>query len=899
MTIAMGGGSGAVAASAHAGCERYRLTDTLITGLSRRALASELGTPDSSGVIPQARWTRAMAFETMVRTDKFAARIATTSAGQLRLQRPKSVVNVDAGEDVERTEKLLTEARLRAEFESSATFLSRPAVTTPGFAAGTATYVLPDFVVVLPKGLGDLGAWVVVGDVKDYERIRSRIDDARMLKGFLQVAFGAEAFQSWTKLPSGLEVHRYGVLAVPRNSFLHPVAVTEDLLDHRREVKMRLAQRVDESQSIEWTNEPLSFVEHLNARFDPATCTSCSLFNFCRDELRSSDEPLDLLVEIGVPRDRRNALLPLLSGGEVDSTALATWVSRVVATISGEKELTGRRRLDPVGLPGTVELVLARSDSAALGVHGVSIRVVDEKGRTEWKTSLFSEPQTDAARRGLFELIGEGIETALEITDRNSGDAPVPVHIVVPDRTTADLLASIADVLAGAEVSRLRYIRDIDKGREPLTFDGEPATVPEVLTVRQRLAVSFLLEDDRARGFSTRIPVVDLSSTLNRYVVAGGPLVDSSRLDYVVAWCETDSTDPVNFRALSDSLELSAHTPGAKLSRETSDELHEAMYGQAGRTAHPERYDSILRDELAYKCNVFDRAVTAIEANPISNLRVALRTAEGDAQAVWRRRYNLQAFDLIRFGRTNRLWRNQLVQVVQNDKRCSDQIGVLTDPSLADERSRDAGTKEIAIATVVSVDPLEVRVRSRRFTVESSAVILHVNGVPTVERDVVTTDVMKGAIRVNEIPAGPFRPGSDPDDPRRFQLELKNPIDLSVRDELVLAELDWLDGVYGGKYIKVVRPALDSQVSPKVTCEPESFTENPEEHQWCCRPHVDFEAMISDLFAAERASGEMNPVVWPPIRDEDEFDISTGTDPIADVSASPVLPDGLTVDDVE
>ena len=57
-------------------------------------------------------------------------------------------------------------------------------------------------------------------------------------------------------------------------------------------------------------------------------------------------------------------------------------------------------------------------------------------------------------------------------------DAPSPVHLVVPDTATADVLVSIADNLAGIELSRLRWERDVQMGRPALTFNGEPAEMP-------------------------------------------------------------------------------------------------------------------------------------------------------------------------------------------------------------------------------------------------------------------------------------------------------------------------------------------------------------------------------------------------------------------------------------
>ena len=72
-----------------------------------------------------------------------------------------------------------------------------------------ATSVKPDFAVVAQRpaapGSGQsAGSWLVMGDAKDYERVRARIDDARMLKGFLQVALSAQAAQGWSRLPTGM-----------------------------------------------------------------------------------------------------------------------------------------------------------------------------------------------------------------------------------------------------------------------------------------------------------------------------------------------------------------------------------------------------------------------------------------------------------------------------------------------------------------------------------------------------------------------------------------------------------------------------------------------------------------------------------------------------------------------
>lgn len=51
-SLSTGGGSSAVAASAHAGCERFRHTDPLVTGMTRRKLAADVGAPDLAVGIP-------------------------------------------------------------------------------------------------------------------------------------------------------------------------------------------------------------------------------------------------------------------------------------------------------------------------------------------------------------------------------------------------------------------------------------------------------------------------------------------------------------------------------------------------------------------------------------------------------------------------------------------------------------------------------------------------------------------------------------------------------------------------------------------------------------------------------------------------------------------------------
>lgn len=114
ITKATGGGSSAVAASAYAACARFRGTDPLLTGLTRRGLAKHIGFADDSGGIPKARWMRAMTFERLVREDRFASEVATTAVGRLGLDRPTEVVTVNARVNVDKTAALLHDAHVRA-----------------------------------------------------------------------------------------------------------------------------------------------------------------------------------------------------------------------------------------------------------------------------------------------------------------------------------------------------------------------------------------------------------------------------------------------------------------------------------------------------------------------------------------------------------------------------------------------------------------------------------------------------------------------------------------------------------------------------------------------------------------------------------------------------------------
>jgi|GEM_PF-933996 len=906
---AVGGGTSAVAASSHAACPRFRGSDPLITGHTRRRLARELGFEDEFGGIPEARWMRAMTFERLVRDKRFASELATTAVGRLELDRPTKVVIANAREDIERTAELLAKAHERAVSDGAATMLHGLAIPFVGFEDLRATDVKPDFAVVAPRVRDDDGeiprTWLIVGDAKDYERVRSQIDDARLLKGFLQVALGAESAANWSRLPPGMAVHRFGTLAVPRNAFLQPEALVEDLSDHRKEVRMRVAERRAETAASEFdaTTTPLEeYVGHLEAVFDPASCASCTLFSYCRDELRKSTDPQDLLVELGVPRGERTRLVGLLDGSGAVVDAPASIAAMVQATVSGVARSTGQGRLDPAGLPGTINIVLAKSDSAALGVYGMATQLVTSEGSGEWRVHVFDDPQSLTTRRTIMKLLGADLVAALTDRRKADPDEPLPVHLVVPDKVTADVLTSIADNLAGIELSRLQWQRDKQMGRPPLTFDGEPASMPRALSETARTAISFLLEEDRARALSLRSPIVDVRATLAAHTVPGGPAVNALRLDYLATWAEATESSPVNHRSLSEVIEAEEHTPGARLSNRRSDEIHAAFVGTSrdgDRPADPSQYEESIRDELAYKIDVLERGLTALDTVHASNLRDVRRAIEGDAQAVWRRRLRLHASDLVRFGRTAWFWRNALVATVAADAKCSAQLTTLTNPEKARDLARNAGAREVATARVVELDPLTLEIDSRRIGHESRIVLIHVNDRPCVEAVDVAVKLNKTNFKISGLSIGPLEALDDP--PSRFAWSPARLPELRLGDELVVADFKWFGEQLGNVELPVPRPAADQTMAPKSVCTPEAYGENPEEHGWCCRPHEVAEAERADNLAERRANGELNPEKWPPVVDEDAFEVTGSGAPVGDSDAEPPTPapEEVTADDLD
>lgn len=908
-TKVTGGASSAVASSSHAACARFRGTDPLITGVSRRKLAEQVGHskgPQSS--IPMLRWVRAMAFERLVRDQRFASEVVTVSVGSLGLARPTGVSLVDAHIDVNKTATLLQRAHDAAVGAGTATLIYQLAVPFVGLEGQNATDTRPDFAVVAPKLPGKSGevdgSWLIVGDAKDYQRIRSQIDDARLLKGFLQVALGAESASVWSQLPPGMDVHRYGILAVPRNASLSPTAVIEDLTDHREEVRMRVQERANEVARFpaDLGVAPSKHLRHLSANYSPESCPGCDMFIYCRAEIQSSTDPVDLLVELGVKPELRNQAVGLIDGATPVGAVAHSVQNQIEATLLGSGIPSGQRRLDPIGQPGTVNVVLAKSDGAALGVYGVAIQRVTKGGAEPWQVEVFSNPDSGETRRAIMKSLGRDLNKAITEQRKANANDPAPIHVVVPDSTTADILVSIADSVAGKELSRLRWEQDKHQGRPTLTYNGDPAVVPSRLPEKDRVAVSFLLEQDRTRTMKMRSSIADLRATLAALVTPGGPAVNSLRLDYLTPWA--DKTEPaIDHRALAELVERSEHAVGAQLTPTRSNSIHEAFTGDRPGLARPARsaaYDALVRSELAYKTDTFDRALAVLESEfGLSNLQPSVRAVEADAQRVWHRRLTLHAFDLVRFGRTTRWWRNDSVPVLEADDKFSAQVTALTNPLAASDGAQDAGNRNLALGRVVSVDPLLVEIDSRRIGPESRIVLLHVNGEACVEESAVTIHIQKGSFKISNMAIGELHVHADIS--RIYGWAPHNDPMLTEGDELVVADFAWFSTNKREAFLNVPRPSVDSSSAPTINCTPDSYGDDPANHQWCCKPHEASEAEWSDELAARRARGELNPQAWPPVIDSDAFDVSAANEDLPDPSATPgeAPPEDLSMDDVE
>jgi hypothetical protein len=575
---------------------------------------------------------------------------------------------------------------------------------------------------------------------------------------------------------------------------------------------------------------------------------------------------------------------------------------QIQATLSGTGVRSGQRRLDPVGQPGTVHVVLAKSDGAALGVYGFGVQRVTASGPEPWHVDVFDNPDSDETRRSIIKTLGRELNKALSEMLRANPDDPDPIHVVVPDSATADILVSIADSVAGKELSRLRWERDKQQGRPVLTYNGEPAVVPPRLPEKDRVAVSLLLEQDRTRTMKVRSTIIDVRAVLARLVTAGGPAVNSFRLDYLAPWADP-SAQPIQHRALAEEVERSVHSVGAQLTPTTSNAIHLAFTGDRPglpRPAEPRTYDELIRDELDYKIKTLDVAIAVLQSQfEVSKLQAAVRAVEGDAQRVWRRRLDLHAFDLVRFGRTARWWRNDAVPILEADDKFDTQVTMLTNPLAARDAGQDAGTRQVALARIVDTDPLTIEIDSRRIGHGGRIVALHLNGEALVEADDVSVQTLKGSFKLSNMAIGELT--AIPGHHGQFTWTPHHDPGFAAGDELVVADFGWFSSNKGDVWLNLSKPSVDSSSAPKQTCTATSFADDPANHQWCCKPHEASEAEFSDILAGRRARGELNPQAWPPVIDAEAFDVNPADLQLPDPTDRPAEqpPEDLSMDDLE
>jgi hypothetical protein len=278
------------------------------------------------------------------------------------------------------------------------------------------------------------------------------------------------------------------------------------------------------------------------------------------------------------------------------------------------------------------------------------------------------------------------------------------------------------------------------------------------------------------------------------------------------------------------------------------------------------------------------------------------RATEKDTQDVWRRRFLLRAFDLVRFGRTSEFWRNKQVEILDSDAACSEKLMALGNPQAALDMALDAGTRTVALATVTSINPLRVQVESRRIADGSAVVLLHIDGRPVVEEGNVTLKILKGSFKFAQMSVGNLSSDRVTKGPQGLRWEPVMIPRLQKGSILVVADATWFQTFMSGHEIAIKRPTTDTLNAPSSDCDEHSHTRNPEGHQWCCRPHEKVEAETADWLAGRRARGELNPQTWPPVLDDDGFDISPKGAPTAASEENSVgdRPDpDLTIDDLD
>ena len=439
---------------------------------------------------------------------------------------------------------------------------------------------------------------------------------------------------------------------------------------------------------------------------------------------------------------------------------------------------------------------------------------------------------------------------------------------------------SIADNLAGLELNRLRWERDKDMGRPQLTYNGDPAIVPPRLSEKERTAVSFLLEEDRARAFKLRCPVVNAQGVLTRHLVTGGAPYNALRLDYLVAWAQPGGTDrPPPAHGRDRGIRAHAWSPHSRARCRTRfirrSSGVERTKGPRTGPVDPDRYQSLVLEELRYKSDVLDGTIEQLATFGASTLLPAYEAIEACAQAVWRRRLSLRASDLVRFGRTYRSWRNNLVPQIEHDGKCRDQLLALANPH---RRPRHGGRRRHPRPLLR--DGRLVRSRGPGHGVPAncrrvaSRAAAHARRA-CVEDPNVAVKIQAGSFRLSGLSIGPLDKDGLPDDTPDTVWRWKPDThpQLEVGDRVIVGDFGWFSENRGNNFLNVNRPSMDNDFGPKPACDDDSYDGDPEGHKWCCRPHASSRPSSRTTRPSQRAAGLLNPEVWPPVRDDDGFEV--------------------------
>lgn len=181
--------------------------------------------------------------------------------------------------------------------------------------------------------------------------------------------------------------------------------------------------------------------------------------------------------------------------------------------------------------------------------------------------------------------------------------------------------------------------------------------------------------------------------------------------------------------------------------------------------------------------------------------------------------------------------------------------------------------------------------------------IVH-NDEARIEAATTSVDVSpKNAFKIDGMSIGPLHRASVTDEAPKSHLVWSPQVvpRLTAGDRLIVADFEWFSKLQGNRYLLVAKPGPDSESAPRPDCGIGSYDDSPQLHQWCCRSHESREAEWSDVLADRRARGQLNPQVWPPVRDGDAFEVPPSGAHVGNPYSEPneTVPADLTIDDLE